>query len=163
MAKAIPISGGKVALVDDSDYEYLSKFWWTVRNICGRSYAHRRVSKSRLIYMHRVIMGLDHGGIVDHINGDGLDNRRGNLRIVTQRQNVINRRKTNGKTSKYKGVHWFKTRNKWRASITSNYKEKHLGYFTNEIDAAMAYDAAAKRIFGEYARTNEMIGIYAER
>jgi len=89
-----------------------------------------------------------------HINGCGLDNRKANLRPVTHAQNHQNRRKISGTTSRYKGVSWYKRRNRWHATIQINRKTKDLGYFEKEEDAAHAYDEAAKEAVGEFARLN---------
>jgi len=107
--------------------------------------------------MHRVIMKLNFGDKrqVDHINGNGIDNRRNNLRICTQSQNNQNQRtQICLKSSKYKGVLWHKCCKRWMAQIKLNKKNKYIGLFKNEIDAAHAYDREAKELFGEYAKTN---------
>lgn len=95
------------------------------------------------------------GLVVDHINHNGLDNRRRNLRIVTAKQNSWNMRSAKGRgTSNYKGVGWVKNKRKWRASISIDNKPKHLGYFEDEKKAAAAYDKAAKEHRGEFAVLN---------
>jgi hypothetical protein len=98
------------------------------------------------------------GRVVDHRNNDGLDNRRANLRPATQSQNMINRPKKPNTASKYRGVRWDKSRNLWYSEIHFRYKgrriRKFLGRFKNEIDAAKAYDEAAKKYHGEFARLN---------
>jgi hypothetical protein len=91
---------------------------------------------------------------VDHINGNGLDNRKSNLRICTHQQNCENSRKRKKSFSKYKGVYWSKNAKKWVAQITIDGKSKHLGYFELEEDAAAAYDKAAVKYFGEFACLN---------
>ena len=105
--------------------------------------------------MHRLIMNSPTGFMVDHINHNGLDNRKKNLRIVTPQQNTWNARpfKDQGK-SKYKGVSWEKKYKKWKANICIENKLKHIGYFDNEKEAAEAYDTAAKKHRGEYAFLN---------
>jgi hypothetical protein len=105
--------------------------------------------------MHREILNAPAGVFVDHKDGDGLDNRKENLRIVTSAQNQQNRRKISRKTtSKYKGVYFRRENKKYCALICCKGKRMHLGYFDNEIDAAKAYDQAAKKFFGEFARLN---------
>jgi hypothetical protein len=100
-------------------------------------------------------MNAPAGSIVDHKYGDGLDNRKINLRIATEAQNRYNRRKTSKRTSsKYKGVYYKKQCSKYCAVIGCNGKKTFLGHFDNEIDAAKAYDEAAKKLFGEFARLN---------
>ena len=147
VSKTIPLTRGYVATVDDADFERLAaKTWWTARRgrtvyaICADG------------YMHRIIMEPKPGQWTDHINHDGLDNRRENLRLCTSSQNHQNQRKTRG-TSRYKGVSLYRD-GKWRAKIKKDGKQHSLGHFVNEDDAAKAYDRAAREMFGEYAHTN---------
>ena len=105
---------------------------------------------------HRVAWYLHNGEDpkalqIDHINGDRSDNRISNLRLATPTQNARNMRKRKGTTSIYKGVHWYERKGKWRAQIRANGKENHLGYFATELDAHLAYCAAAARLHGEFA------------
>jgi hypothetical protein len=151
--KTIPLTKGKFAIVDDEDYEELSKYKWKVRLIRKHFYAFRGIT-DRWICMHREIMGLPlrDNRVVDHINNDGIDNRRCNLRICTHQQNCFNKKIQVGRNSQYKGVR--KDRNRWKASIKHNYKEIHIGSFGSEIDAAKAYDNKAKELFGEFSCLN---------
>jgi len=110
-----------------------------------------------MIRMHRLILKAQKGQQVDHINGNGLDNRKDNLRFCTSSQNYQNSRKRKNCSSKYKGVWWHKQSKKWQTGIVLNYKNYHLGYFTNEIEAAKAYDLTAAEFFGEFARLNRDI------
>jgi hypothetical protein len=105
--------------------------------------------------MHRLILGLtsDDPLEVDHINGDRLDNRRSNLRVANQSQNLANQRKTRG-ASRYKGVDWHERHQLWRARIQKDGKRRLLGWFASEDEAGVAYNEAAVRLFGEYARLN---------
>lgn len=103
--------------------------------------------------MHVQIMNFPNLS-VDHINGNTLDNRKENLRIVTHSQNTKNRTKSKNKTSKFKGVNFCKRSKKWRVRIKVEYKSINLGYYTNEIEAAIAYNKAAKKYFGKYAKPN---------
>ncbi len=105
--------------------------------------------------MHRLITRAPKGKVVDHENGDGLDNRRANLRVCDHRQNRRNhQRPRKGGASRFHGVGWWKRDQKWRAKISVDGRTIHLGYFADEEDAARAYDQAAREHFGEYASTN---------
>jgi hypothetical protein len=152
--RKIYLTQGKYAIVDPEDYEWLAKYkWFAVRND-GRFYA-VRWAKNRNVKMHQVIMGTEEGKVIDHINGNGLDNRRANVRFATAQQNGWNKRKQRGNySSKYKGVHWAKKRNQWRARIKCNGRSIHLGRFETEEEAARAYDEKAKELFGEFAWLN---------
>jgi hypothetical protein len=100
-------------------------------------------------------MATPKGKDTDHINGDTLDNRRCNLRVCSHQQNISNRKKQrNPTTSQYKGVHLDKARGKWHAKLRSHGRMVHIGYFTSEEDAAQAYNEAARKHFGEFARLN---------
>lgn len=105
--------------------------------------------------MHSVILPPPPGKVTDHINHNGLDNRKANLRIATQAQNARNcRQNKTGKSSKYRGVWFNKKSGNWRATIVLNRKRRQIGYFKNEIDAAKAYDRAAKHLHGQFATLN---------
>jgi hypothetical protein len=148
----IPLTKGKVAIVDAEDYEWLSKYKWHAVYTGSKFYAYRCRNK-RSISMHRMIMGEPKGKVVDHIDGNSLNNRRSNLRICTTAQNMRNRRLTGG-VSRYKGVYFIKRLNKWKAVITFNSKSIHIGCFSDEISAGKAYDKKAKELFGEFAYLN---------
>ena len=155
----IPLTQGKVALVDDADYERLAAFKWYALRSGRRWYAVRMTSRTlgpqRPIYMHHEIFGKPPPGLeTDHVNGDGCDNRRVNVRFVTRTQNQGNARPQLGRTSRFKGVCWEKHKRRWRAQARLGGKNRLLGYFTNEEDAARAYDAAAVAKWGEFARPN---------
>src|SRR5574343_1897382 len=142
--------------VDDEDYEYLSKYKWSIYKRGSTYYCVSSISgKHRQI--HRFI--LEHHSnnlenmVVDHINGNGLDNRKENLRICTIAQNIMNSSKRKGVTySKFKGVTWDKMDKTWIAYIMFNRKRIHIGCFKSEIEAACAYNVAAIKYFGEFAR-----------
>ena len=159
--KKIPLSQGKFAIVDDEDYEHLNQWKWccTSRGYASR---HRRKGEKcpgRVVYMHRVIlerMGFKDFESSDHINRNQLDNRRCNLRSVTQRENLHNQGKRSNNTSGYKGVTWAKHATKWRAQMQLNGKYKHIGYFDDKKEAARAYNKAAKKHHGEFAVLNEV-------
>lgn len=106
------------------------------------------------ILLHRFIMNTPRGLHTDHINGDKLDNRRENLRICTPSQNQFNSRKSKAKSSKFKGVSFFKRDRCWRAYIVKNGKQFHLGYFKSEKDAATEYNKKAAEFFGDYFSPN---------
>jgi len=164
----IPLSGkvaaGRSAMVDDNMATELMKYRWycNSKGYAGRSVNYRTSGgrrTMRTIYMHGDVWRLAGRTIpesqeLDHINGSPLDNCLENLRLATCGQNQHNRKPQKGSTSRYKGVSWIKERGKRRAQITHNGKTIHLGLFTDEIDAAKAYDVAARRLFGEYARCN---------
>lgn len=145
--KLIPLTKGKFAKVDNDDFDKLKDHNWYISNgyVCNR----------RIGRIHRFIMNCNKDMVVDHKNHDTLDNRKSNLRICTNQNNVINARKRKKNvTSIYKGVSWANDRHKWRANICFNGKISRLGSFDNEIEAAKAYDAKAKELFGEFAKTN---------
>lgn len=148
------------AKVDPADYKRLRGYEWLAKKGGKSFYARRRVAsgekrKNRLTYMHQDVIQVPEGMVIDHINHDGMDNRSANLRAATYSQNMYHRRKRSGAThSKYKGIHLDKTRRKWHASITFAKKKIHLGYFRSEIDAARAYDRAARKYHGEFASLN---------
>jgi len=152
--KEIPLTQGKVAIVDDEDFELLSQWKW---HYSSAGYATRAIQangKKRFILMHRLIMNTPVGMETDHINHNGLDNRKSNMRICTLAQNHLNILKNKRNTSGFKGVSWEENRNAWRACIELNGKGTKLGRFKSPQDAARAYDKAARELFGEFAFTN---------
>jgi hypothetical protein len=160
--KEIQLTKGKVTFVDDKDFEWLNQWKWqankqTYKNITN-FYAVRsgkRINGKRLgIKMHRFILNAPKGIEVDHRDTDGLNNQRYNLRLCTCQQNNMNINPYRGCSSKYKGVGWHKKNKKWQVQIALNRKSKHLGYFVSETEAALAYNFAATKLFGEFARLN---------
>lgn len=150
---------GLVAFVDEEDFDRLSVYKWFAFPLpgskAGRHYAMRifklpdgRQSSER---MHQAVAGHTHP---DHIDGDGLNNQRANLRRATTAQNGANRRSNVGSSSRFKGVTWHKGDKRWQASIKVDGRNRYLGSFRSEEDAARAYDAAAAEAWGEYARLN---------
>ena len=151
--KNIPLSAKAFAVVDDEDYPILSIHKWQVQKEKTTSYAVRSKQLNgvtKKIYMHREIIGTPPGMETDHIDGDGLNNQRANLRVVTKRQNRMNR--GNRKRHGYVGVS--KQGCKYRARLKYDYKDFNIGIFDSEVDAAKARDKFAREIFGEYARLN---------
>jgi hypothetical protein len=146
----------RYAIIDPEDYERLTRYEWHFSQNKKKKYYAVRLAGWKNISMHREIINAPPGKFVDHINGNGLDNRKKNLRFVTATENSRNcKKRSSPTTSKYKGVSKVKKNNKWRAYInTPKSKYNHLGYFHNEIDAAKAYDKAAKELFGEFASPN---------
>jgi len=155
--KEISLTQGKVALVDDEDYEWLLQWTWYADKRKHTYYAIRAPWNESSVGMHREIMGIvgDDKRWVDHRNNNGLDNRRQNLRICTPQQNRMNARGKGG-TSQYKGVFWSKHANKWGVQICINGGKKNLGYFDLEEEAAKIYNEAAMELFGEFAYLNKI-------
>jgi len=155
--RQIPLTQGKFSMVDDEDYDELNKFKWYAHGDSNVLYAKRhavdKYNRKRIIGMHEQIMGYVSGLVCDHIDGNGLNNQRNNLRHVTHHQNTMNAQSKRGR-SNYKGVHWQSREKRWSSKIKMNYKAIWIGYFDNEEDAARAYDVKAKELFGEYARLN---------
>ncbi len=158
--RQIKLTQGKVAIVDDADYEVLSKHKWYAQLIGKVWYAQRNIKKTNgqrtIQKMHRLVMNPPAKIGIDHINGNGLDNCRCNLRICSQSENCQNQKAIRGGTSKFKGVHFHKQSNKWMARIHVNYKSIYLGVFDAETKAAIAYNEAAAYFFGDFARLNEV-------
>lgn len=157
--KEIELTKGKVARVSDHRFEYLNqRRWQAYQNEQGGWYAMRSEGTrpfQKNIKMHREIMGVTDPNIqVDHWDGDGLNNIDENLRVATNTQNAFNRGANKNNKSGFKGVSWHKKDNKYQASIQANGINIHLGYFTDPLDAARAYDEAAKKHHGEFAKTN---------
>ena len=158
--KTVNLTKGKVALVDDADYERINKNKWCISVSGNKIYAARndyRNGKNNVIRMHREILGdIPDGLVVDHIDGDGLNNQRYNLRVCAMAQNLRNRKKPSNNNEKYTGVHRHsgKTKIRFRACIVHDGKFHHLGMYDTPEEAARAYDVAATELFGEFARTN---------
>ena len=159
MTKIITLTQGQETIVDDDDYDELTKHkWYSNWNQGTRSfYARRKLGskngKQKTIMMHRIILGAQPGQEIDHRNHHTLDNRKCNLRICTCQDNNHNAKKRIDNISGFKGVSLRKT-GKWNAYIRVNGKTLHLGNFDEKVDAAKAYDEAAKKYFGEFAKTN---------
>jgi hypothetical protein len=160
--RTIPLHGakaaGRSALIDDRDFGLVSPHRWNVAertraNGSTETYAVTKI-QGRMIKMHRLITGFQ-WKTVDHRNGNGLDNQRSNLRDGTT-ANQHNRKPTDGGTSRYKGVYWWTARSRWVAKIYFQSRPVFLGTFTDEDEAARAYNTKAIELFGEYARLNQL-------
>lgn len=158
--KKIPLSQNKFALIDNGDYDALSNHKWYASKDRNSWYATRKIriaSKKITVRMHRVILGLKcfDGKEVDHIDGNGLNNQRSNLRTCTNQQNHFNQRpQKKKKSSRFKGVYRHKEVKKWSSQIKINGRKINLGCFIKEVDAAKAYNEGALKYFGEFARPN---------
>lgn len=167
MAKEIPLTQGKVAIVDERDYLCVAQYkWYAHKAQTGGWYAIRNIKvngKKTAIKMHRFILDATAGVYVDHKDLDGLNNRRQNIRICTRQQNGANRKiRKKSKASHFTGVHWRTDNKKWRVCIksgpiapgTQGRRQETVGHFTDEVAAAKAYDAAARKVHGRFARLN---------
>ena len=159
--RRIPLTQGKYAIVDPEDFDRLNKHKWHISRSKGTFYAVRTIrlkkdKKRIVIKMHRQILQVPDDMFVDHVNHNALDNRKANLRPATRAQNSRNRRKVRktGFHSKYKGLTWYKRQKRWAVRIMVDRKSKFIGYFDNEIDAAKAYDTAARKYHGAFAVLN---------
>lgn len=157
-ARWIPLSKGKFALVDETDFERVSKFNWSIaakRYAAYRALPENGAKNGPYVYLHRFIIGAQPGDTVDHINHDELDNRKGNLRIASMSEQGRNKRRPNHNTSGKKGVWWDKKRLIWRAEIKMEPGKKlYLGAFASCDEAGLAYDEAATEFFSNFAFTN---------
>jgi hypothetical protein len=157
--REIRLNGGGVAKVDEEDFRWLKWFEWTRHVGNGGNVYAVCFSVGGKTPMHRAIIDAPKGMLVDHVNGDSLDNQKHNLRLATRSQNASNSKKANVKngSSIYKGVSLASGHHRekrWRAMLCLGGKRQSLGYYKSEVEAAQAYDEAAKRLFGEFARTN---------
>lgn len=156
--KQIQLTKGQVALIDDEDFDDISQYRWFAVAPRQKDYTHSWYAATktggRNISMHQLLMNPPIGSCADHIDHNGLNNRRSNLRITTTRENSWNTNKHKNCTSKFKGVAWNREKSKWQVRICINGKEKHLGWFHNEIEGANLYDFVAIQFFGPFAKVN---------
>jgi hypothetical protein len=153
----VELTRGFVAIVDVGDYEWLNGFNWFATLSKNGPYAYRTIQingRGASLTMHRLITGAEPGEIVDHKDGNTLNNRRSNLRKCTQAQNLMNARLRSDNESGVKGVHFDRFRNKWAAFISINGRSKNLGRFATIDEAKSAYASAAVIHFGEFARVS---------
>ena len=155
--KTLPLTQGFVALVDDADHDRVSAYKWSATRTKTNVYGVRKVrtptGRTTSQLLHRFILGVTDQEIdIDHKDHNGLNCQRYNLRKCVRGENDGNRRKTRG-SSQYRGVSWSKNKGRWRACITME-RTVHLGYFTDESEAALAYDVAARSRFGAFANCN---------
>jgi hypothetical protein len=154
----LKLSQGKIAVVDDEDFDLISSYKFKLRESKSSGfyvdcYFRDSNNKRKYVPMHRIIMEAEKEQNVDHKNGNGLDNRRENLRFCTDSQNAMNRTRIVGKSS-YKGIYWNTASKGWYSRIYVNKKRINLGTYKDEVEAAKAYDKAAIKHFGEFAKTN---------
>lgn len=154
--KEIKLTKGKVALIDDADFEKISKYTWCASETTtkGIFYAKTYINL-RPVYMHRMLMGIaDRNIFVDHIDRNTLNNQSNNLRKCTRGQNRCNSATQGTIDSRYRGV--TKAGTRWRSLISINGKQKELGKFNTEMEAAIAYNLAATKQYGEFATLNNI-------
>ena len=152
---AIELTQSKTTLVDTANLNIIAPYRWYCSNDYALAFIGDTEGNCRRIYLHRLVLGLTDSRIhADHINGDGLDNRRANLRRATRYQNMANQTLSRRNTSGYKGVAHYPRTPAYRATITAKGERRHLGFFSTPEEAARAYDAAARELHGEFARIN---------
>lgn len=148
--------------ISEQDLAFFNKYKWHIsKTKDGHRYIKRAVwlagkGRGTSAFFHREVMNCPKGMYVDHINGDTLDNRRENLRICTMRGNARNMSSHKDSTCEFKGVSWDSSRNRWVAQIWDGKRQRHLGRHRDKLSAARRYDSAAKEVFGEYAKLNNI-------
>ena len=157
-AMYIPLTQNKFTLIDSEEYEKVSQYKWYL-NSTGYAVRNEYTKvngkwKLKIILMHRVLLSAPKGKVVDHINNDSLDNRKNNLQICSQLENLRKKRMQKNNTSGYRGVSWYKNLQKWSAEIWVDRKRINLGYFKDGNEAAKAYNQAAIKYFGKFAQIN---------
>jgi len=153
--KIIPLGKGYEAIIDDDDYDKVSQFSWGVLITKWTQYGRKNFwinKKCQTVYLHNFIVPPPEGFTNDHIDRNGLNCQKSNLRFATKSQQMMNRKVPN--SSGYRGVYWYKAYQKWHVMISTNYEVRSLGYYDDLIEAAKAYDKQAKREHGEFAVLN---------
>jgi hypothetical protein len=156
MASKIPLTQGKLAIIDDADLSLIKRFKWSCGSTDGKYASTHDPDTGATILMHRLILGVHRDSVpeVDHRNSDGYDNRRSNLRVATRQQNAFNKRKKQNTSSKFIGVYWNKINHKWCAQYMQDGKAYYVGSFADETEAAKARDAAIRELRGDFAKLN---------
>ena len=158
MGQTLKLSQGQLATVDDVEFECVSKFKWSASRRENTYYAYHNEHTSRglkRVYLHRFILGItDPKILVDHRDRNGLNCQRSNLRICTSSQNQANSKVSKNKIGEYKGVYWDGRRKKWEVKIMYKRRSRFLGYFDDPVQGAKMYDLMARKLFGEFAKTN---------
>lgn len=155
--KLIPLTKGMTALASDEDFNEVSSFKWHAVQTKGTWYARRSIkgekaNRPKKVYLHRQLLKASPGDQVDHANGNGLDNRRENIRIASSAQNMQNRPVQRNNVSGLKGVHYRKDRGTYRARIVVDGREINLGTYKSPQDASRAYEKASAQYFGQFHR-----------
>jgi hypothetical protein len=156
----IPLTHGHFTTIDTADYDLANRYLWCAHKDRNTFYAITNIRRSdggwTHLKLHTLLAGYNE---TDHRDGNGLNNTRANMRDASTSQNGANKVKRTGTTSRFKGVSWNKQVGKWRVCIRIDGKVKHLGYYTDEVSAALAYDAAARKYHGEFGRYNFPVGV----
>lgn len=159
--KELILNTGDRVQVDDADFELASHWKWSCRDQDGKKYATRSLppgSKRHTIYLHRFLMGPPDGIECDHRDGNGLNCQRSNMRAATRSQNLANKKLGSHSKTGFKGVQLFRN-GRYLVRVMKDRKMHYLGYFTNPIEGALAYDRKAVELHGEFALTNKMLGL----
>ena len=154
--KTIQLTNGGEAFVDDEDYSLLSRHKWRKMKNNNVWYVVAPFTSNSKITMHKIVMGSKAGYIVDHIDRNGLNNQKSNLRFSTASHNAMNSRKHPNCSSKFKGVYWCPSHGTWMSYIVANKKKHYVGSFKSELEAARAWNNAAKKFHGQFAYLNTL-------
>ncbi|HEV3223889.1 MAG TPA: HNH endonuclease [Puia sp.] len=154
----IPLTKGKFAIIDFEDLEFVMRYKWHLGSRIRSQYAIKVLGKGdgkKYLRMHNYIMNCPNGKVVDHIDGDGLNNKKANLRICDDGQNKCNRKKSSTTKNRFKGAIFRERNNRWICQITHKKKRYYVGEFKTEIEAAQAYNKKAKELFGDFSNLND--------